>query len=146
VTNLGLETLERCPENVPGTFECENNTALTTLVGGPKVVGGHYRCSKTGIVNLVGAPEVVGINFNCTNCKNLISLEGLPKKIGNFVCPSNLPIQEYQRIFHCDVEDIFIGYKGHPLMILFKEYLWIPKEERPRHIITFMRRLREIGK
>lgn len=78
--NLGLTSLEGCPEKVGGNFDCGFNN-LTSLEGAPKEVSGDFECQYNSLTSFKGAPEEVGENFFCSNNK-LVSLEGCPKKVG----------------------------------------------------------------
>ena len=78
ISNIGLDSLEGCPEEVTMSFVCERNN-METLEGGPSVVGGDYRCDYSKrLTSLKGSPEVVGGNFNASDCA-LVTLEGGPK-------------------------------------------------------------------
>ena len=79
-TQLGLETLEDCPEIVGGDFVCLTNN-LTSLKGAPETVGGNFYCSDTNLTSLEGAPKIVGGDFICSHNK-LTSLEGAPETVG----------------------------------------------------------------
>lgn len=78
--NLGLTSLEGCPEKVGGNFDCGFNN-LTSLEGAPKEVSGDFECQYNSLTSFKGAPEEVGENFFCSNNK-LVSLEGCPEKVG----------------------------------------------------------------
>lgn len=80
-----LTSLDGCPQEVGGMFNCSRNM-LTSLEGGPTKVGGDYYCSKNKLSNLKGSPVEVGKNFFCSD-NQLSNLEGAPQKVGgNFVC------------------------------------------------------------
>lgn len=69
--NIGLKTLENCPEIVGGEFDCSNNE-LTNLVGGPNEVGWNYRCSNNKLESIKGVAYSIGAAnngslFNCSN-------------------------------------------------------------------------------
>jgi len=59
---LGLTTLEGCPEIVEGDFNCDRNL-LTDLKGCPKEVGGNFNCERNNITSLVDCPKKVGFSF-----------------------------------------------------------------------------------
>lgn len=76
-----LTTLENCPTEVAGSFNCQR-TMIKSLKGGPGIVWGRYNCSDCSeLESLEGAPEEVGGSFFCNNCLNLTSLKGGPKKV-----------------------------------------------------------------
>jgi hypothetical protein len=69
--NVGLTTLENCPEIIGGEFDCSNNE-LTNLVGGPNEVGWNYRCSNNKLESIKGVAFTIGASrndslFNCSN-------------------------------------------------------------------------------
>lgn len=65
---------------VTGTFKARG-IGLTSLEGCPKEVGGEFDCSENQLTSLEGAPEKVGGTFDCSDNK-LTSLESAPKEIG----------------------------------------------------------------
>lgn len=65
---------------VTGTFKARG-IGLTSLEGCPKEVGGEFDCSENQLTSLKGAPEKVGGTFDCSDNK-LTSLESAPKEIG----------------------------------------------------------------
>ena len=74
-----LTSLEGCPENVPGNFNCSNNL-LKNLKGGPRIVKGDYNCNLNKLIQLEDAAEIVEGDFSCFS-NEIESLIGLPKKI-----------------------------------------------------------------
>lgn len=83
-----LITLEGCPREVGGYFNCSDQE-LTTLEGSPIEVGESFICSNNKLVSLEGAPREVVRSFGCSN-NNLTTLEGAPIKVGeNFYCSHN---------------------------------------------------------
>jgi hypothetical protein len=94
---------------VSGNFLCNDNY-LTTLEGGPQVVGSNFFCQSNGLRTLKGGPKQVGFNYICSyNClktlkgspkeifgsfevkyNGLTNLKGSPRKVGmNFYCSNN---------------------------------------------------------
>ena len=57
-------------------------TNITSLEGCPEEVGGSFECSYTSITSLEGCPKKVGESFWCLGTK-ITSLKGAPVKIGN---------------------------------------------------------------
>ena len=64
----------------------ENRDSLTNGIFQWGEIDGHFNCAFSNITTLEGSPEIVRGIFDCNNCKNLISLEGSPKKCGSFIC------------------------------------------------------------
>ena len=77
------------PDEVTGDFSCSYNNLLTSLEGGPELVGKSFYCNFNSLTSLEGAPELVGKSFNCSD-NNLTSLEGSPKIGKDFDCSNNL--------------------------------------------------------
>jgi hypothetical protein len=73
---------------INGYFDCSFNN-LTTLEGGPEIVGFDYICYNNKLTSLQGAPKTIGGNFTC-NGNQLTSLEGGPERVwGNYWCFNN---------------------------------------------------------
>ena len=86
---LGLTKLPINFTEVSGYFDCSENQ-LTTLAGGPKVVGRFFDCNSNELTSLEGCPKEVGGDFACYNNK-LTSLEGAPVKVGgSFWCGNGI--------------------------------------------------------
>lgn len=85
---FALVSLEGCPEEVNGYFDCTYNK-LTTLEGAPEYVGKHFDCSVNELISLKGCPKKIYGSFKC-NRNNLTSLEGCPEEVeGNFNIRNN---------------------------------------------------------
>ena len=76
-----LESLRGAPKQVGGSFLCYENS-LETLEGCPEKIMGSFDCSGNKLTNLEGGPKIVKDNFNCSGNPDLISLKGMPEKIG----------------------------------------------------------------
>ncbi|MBQ7632849.1 MAG: hypothetical protein IJS88_01885, partial [Alphaproteobacteria bacterium] len=86
--NNQLTSLQGAPQEVGGSFRCENNQ-LTSLEGAPQKVGGYFSCQNNQLTSLQGAPQEVGGSFLCNN-NQLTSLEGAPQEVGgHFLCQNN---------------------------------------------------------
>lgn len=75
-----LETLKNCPEEVKGTFSCHFCYNLKDLIGGPKIVGGDYICSKCNLQTLDGIAEIIGgyiIAFANPNLSDITALNNV---------------------------------------------------------------------
>lgn len=103
--NLSLRSFVFLPiqfGNVEGFFTCSQNLRLKSLLGCPRVVGGYFECSDTGIETFEGAPELVRGAVFAHACKNLVSLEGAPMYIkGDFNiknCPRVSSIKNLHKI------------------------------------------------
>ena len=69
------------------SFICSNNN-LTSLVGAPKSVSGHFDCSHNYLTTLEGVPQNVE-SVDCHN-NNLTSLKGSPtSSVNSFDCSGN---------------------------------------------------------
>lgn len=79
--NTDVESLEGCPHEVTGTVWIRNNKKLTSLKGGPKIVGNDYIANNCSLVSVEGSPEKIDIDFMVHN-NNIESLEGCPKFVG----------------------------------------------------------------
>ena len=65
----------------------KNITALTNGLFEWGEVKGFYCANCTSLKSLNGTPKKVGEYFNCSNCASLKSLEGAPEKVGrSFYC------------------------------------------------------------
>jgi hypothetical protein len=75
--------------DIEGSFNCFGKR-LTDFKGVKfGVVTGHFDCDNNSLTSLEGAPKKVGEYFACHN-NSLTSLEGAPKKVvGNFSCYNN---------------------------------------------------------
>lgn len=89
--NLGLKTLEGCPEKVFGVFSCAENN-LTSLKGCPKTVGSFFECYNNDIYSFEGISESYFYFLNC---------DGNPIDEIYALCPTKdfiEMIEEYQAI------------------------------------------------
>jgi hypothetical protein len=74
----GVVSLEGCPKNIIGNFECTNCPGLKTLEGGPEFVGGFYNCCQNDdLISLVGVAKKINGDMNCHECDKLTSFKGL---------------------------------------------------------------------
>jgi len=87
IGNQNLNSLEGCPIEIYGSFNCEENN-LTNLIGGPQKILKDFNCSGNSLKNLVGGPISVGGLYSCDK-NNLRSLEGAPEKAHSFDCHNN---------------------------------------------------------
>lgn len=58
------------------------NSSISSLVGCPKYVGGHFDAHLCKITDLIGSPEHVEGDFSCSHNGKLKSLKGCPKYVG----------------------------------------------------------------
>jgi hypothetical protein len=85
LANIGLTSLDGCPEVVKYSIIMDDNPLLTSLIGGPKEVKGDYDVDNSGLLSLVGSPILVGGDFNISHSESLGSLVGGPKEVkGNY--------------------------------------------------------------
>lgn len=95
-----ITSLEGCPFEVGGVFECAGNL-LKSLQYAPSIVGKDLYCSNNKLISLEGGPSKVGKDFDCSFNK-LTTLEGCPPIInGDLSC-------EYNKL---------ISFKGAPRII-----------------------------
>lgn len=77
-SDIGLTTLEGCPDEVYGSFSCSFNN-IENLIGGPAQVHGYYYSShNTFLTSLEGCAKVVDGYFITHSCPRLRTLYGLP--------------------------------------------------------------------
>ena len=58
-------------------------TSLSNNLFKFNTITGSFSCSECdNLTSLEGSPKKVGGDFDCSNCPNLKSLEGAPKKVG----------------------------------------------------------------
>jgi len=152
--NNELITLEGCPKVVLGHFGCSYNR-LTSLEHSPEIIQGDFYCWNNNCLTSLNGLEntyIVG-ELNVSECKNLYSLKGFPKKVGSFNCWST-PIEPIYEKFiqECDYEtmrrfnkfdviytdglDWFIDYDnlGKFLRSVGKEDLMMSKEDFDKFI------------
>jgi hypothetical protein len=73
-----LTSLEESPDKVNGNFSITGNSKLTSLVGGPKEVGGNYSAISCGLISLEGIPSKIGKDL-VIGGNPLTSLQGINK-------------------------------------------------------------------
>jgi hypothetical protein len=144
-----LTTLEGVPKKVGSNFWCNYNK-LTSLEHSPKIVGDDFRCGgNIYLTSLEGLEDTyISHDFIITNCNNLYSLKGFPKKVGSFNC-NGTPIEPIYNTFiqesdydtmrkfnkfdviYTDGLDWFIDYDnlGKFLRSVGKEDLMMSKED-----------------
>jgi hypothetical protein len=90
-----LTNLKGCSSVVKDYFSCSENKELTSLVGGPSIVGSienkfnHYHCDRCSLTSLKGAPSEVLGDFHCY-VNQLTTLESSPTTVGGeFNCSGN---------------------------------------------------------
>lgn len=83
----GLISLEGAPERTKD-FCCIEASSLKTLKGAPKLVIGHFYCSRNySLTSLEGAPKYIAGDFCLAHCDKLEVLEHMPIEIGgNLEC------------------------------------------------------------
>ena len=81
-----ISSLEGCPEIIGHNFICMSCANLKTLKGNNIKKCRKFSCSFTPITSLEGCPQNIEA-LDCSNCKNLTSLQGAPRKLnGSFYC------------------------------------------------------------
>jgi hypothetical protein len=94
--NNMLPTLAHGPSDVASWANFDRNYQLTSLVGGPKTVGGYYSVESCNLTNLDGLPVKIGTNlFLCGN--PLTSLRGINqlKEMNGFIYLSECSIKSH---------------------------------------------------
>lgn len=87
--NNNLKSLEGCPKEVGGDFDCGRNEALNSLEGCPYKIGGRFYCNNCYLDSLIGGPKEVGESYDCSY-NFLSSLEHSPIIINDvFDCSDN---------------------------------------------------------
>jgi len=67
-------------EGVSGDFRYAGDEYITSLIGSPVYIGGHYDCSRQGLSSLEGIPVHIGGDINV--CQNdLGSLKGIRSEV-----------------------------------------------------------------
>lgn len=77
-------SLKGMPKKVNGMIMVTDNPRLGSLEGCPDDVQLLYLSGNPKITSFVGGPTTVKTNLTCQDC-GLVSLEGIPKKVGNVV-------------------------------------------------------------
>jgi hypothetical protein len=83
--NLAFKGINGLPSyiqfnKIKGDFDIDD-IGLDSLRGCPRYVDGYFSCQMNNLTNLIGGPEIVGRSYYA-NANNLISVEGLARKIG----------------------------------------------------------------
>ena len=80
--NRKLNSLDGCPEDITGDFDCSNNY-LRSLVGGPQRVAGWYDAEhqNSSLTSLVGCASHIGHRLYFCGNDELTSLVGIHKII-----------------------------------------------------------------
>jgi len=84
-----LTTLQGCPKEVRGHFDCFfdcGSNKLTSLEYSPKIVESYFYCGDNiYITSLEGLENTyIGDQLSVWGCGNLYSLKGFPKKVRDF--------------------------------------------------------------
>lgn len=83
-----LKTLYGSPKFVGRDYNCNGNTSLQSLEGGPEEVIGDYVCLGCRLTSLKGGPKIVKKDYSCWY-NNLTSLEGIPSVVKYLDCNNN---------------------------------------------------------
>lgn len=86
--NNNLTSLDGAPQKIGNSFNCSNNSKLTSLRNGPKFVNKDYYCNDCYLTSLDGAPKKISGIFSCQS-NALTSLKGAPQEVGGFYCEYN---------------------------------------------------------
>ena len=150
------ELIDLSDVEVTGDFNCNKNN-LTSLKGGPQVVGNSYQqpayanssyfCGRNNLTNLEGAPKKVNGGFFC-RWSNLTSLSGAPTIVtGAFFCDDNNldsldgSPHTIHNNFHCSGNQL-TNIEGMPKRIY--GHIYLPLSVKNLFSITYVRSLSEI--
>jgi hypothetical protein len=97
VSHKNLTSLEGCPELVTGKFILDSNSKLTSLIGGPKEVGGYYSADTCDLRSLEGLPIKINSELDIRYNESLTSLQGINqlKEMKGHVWISGCPIASH---------------------------------------------------
>lgn len=94
---------------------------MKSLVGSPQLVDGSFVIDGLDIKNLDGGPSEIRENLYMSNCPNLTSLKGFPKKVHSFLAQrSNIETLE-------GMPEHFQGFIDLVLSVNLKSLKGIPK-------------------
>ena len=114
--NRGLTKIPFKFGEVTGNFDCSLNQ-LTSLEGCPKEVGGEFDCysNKNKLKDLIGGPQEVGGNYICYN-NQLETLEGCAGDIvGHLYCLNNkLEMLDCSSVINGSIYCAGNGFKEEP--------------------------------
>jgi hypothetical protein len=96
LSNLNITSLNGCPSTVPNNFSVDRNNNLTSLVGGPTVVGGYYSAEWCSLDSLTGIPNKIGGVLYLSN-NLLTSLRDIRnlKEMNGEICVGSCPITSH---------------------------------------------------
>ncbi len=133
-----LTSLEGCPFEVGGDFDCTANS-LTSLVGGPQVVGRDYFCLDNLLTSLKGIAPKIDI-LNASN--NLLTdLKYFPLNVGTAIFFGNR-INDIDDLLNCKIKDSLMLSNNWELGE--GEELIIEGKELPDYVRSKMEK-RELG-
>ncbi|MBR5296455.1 MAG: hypothetical protein IKU29_01135, partial [Parabacteroides sp.] len=79
----GTYTIKNNVVNVKGSVFINQDVAIIDVQFGE--VKGHFSCYNCqSLTSLQGAPKKVGNWFSCSGCNSLTSLQGAPEEVGNW--------------------------------------------------------------
>lgn len=106
LVRCGVTSLEGGPKYVGGFYRCEDNK-LTSLKGAPREVPGKFDSGRNAIKSLVGGPESVGGDYRVDFCPFLTTLEGVAKHIGGDLdCHCCYDLKDPGNLRDSDVDDM----------------------------------------
>ena len=95
-----LKSLEGCPKEVGGFFDCGYNQ-LKDLIGGPQKVEGDYYCINNQLTSLEGCAGDIGLSIHC-RYNNLDLLDCSSVINGDVFCNGNGFKEEPEFFGICD--------------------------------------------
>lgn len=140
---LGIKTLKGWfPHEVEASCNLSGN-ALTSLEGGPKIVGGKFDVSGNHLTSFKGSPKIVGSYAAIGN--KLSSFEGITPQISNVLDVRNNEFESLKDIHkHVKRLDGFIALSGNPIkshvlgLLLIKDLtgISVSRKEAPWGLIV----------
>jgi len=75
-----LQTLEGCPDEVGGDFNCYQNDSLTSMKYMPKIIKGDFSgFSNPNLTSLEDFSNARSLNINLANCERLTSIKEIKR-------------------------------------------------------------------
>lgn len=105
VENPNLKSLNNLPIEIYGSIHISQCSSLESLEGCPIQVNGDFNCYQNKLKTLKGCPQIINGDFLCNN--NLLrDLEYGPKKVlGDYIADTNYSILEYPK--DCEIDGYF---------------------------------------
>ena len=110
-----LTDLSGCPIKIGGSFCCNGNEIVVSLIGSPIEIGGSFYCNNGNYTSLEGCPKRVVGDFNFRFNK-LVSLDDGPDFVGReFNCKDNNLCENDSFLYECSLSQVQQYYKNKDL-------------------------------